>query len=1044
MKILVCIFSAVLVMALNGAEISWTGEGGDNLWNTAANWSDGVVPSESDIVKPVQNTPIAIDLNGETKTVSQLDFSSAYHSSSKTYPTVELRNGTLILADGFLDTNKSNGYGVESGVLSENYTNPFDLKNATLKVCKHFQSGFARTKGYLFTVGDGSALILDKVNLYDKFEIIKVLPGGAAEFTFDKTVQKNDNSTTRSTWSNEGGIFSFPEGFIINRTATSGWGKRASFRIQQKSGTMNLGGDISLGNSSNEGGWAMGLFFQWSGGVVHATQDVKFNVDKKYQFGSSEEQRSFIEENSEVTAEVDVGKTMDMSVLEVRDGVTLVKKGEGALKLADCPHSLDLQGGAIEFTDSTRKALVSLNIGGGCSFEFSHADMTLEVLEDNKGVITIAQSGLAIQSLDPEAQLSGKFAFETAEFAEGDTIVSTPDARLRAKIKADAEVAFESHGFEILEEGENLKIGATAFVFDSSTITDINDPAGWMNGLPAEGKNVIIAGEGVNAAISGALANAWGMITVQDGASLRIAAAGVALPEIKLKGNATLFVDADYSFSVLTVERINGAMPKLVVANGATLTVPAGYKFKNIHLVLCDGATLTESGDGSLVFGYADAGETAYFAMHATNATITALNSTKASNASRIDFASPTTGGRVEVIGDIVLKDCSITYNEKDGFSFGLNNPASMPFKVIADNTNLDFGHNTYVAGAANLVLTNNSVMFRRRRKQVNHDGQSENTYSLFVSEIAKITLVDGGELKASITDKSNLTNGVVDLSPDEDGVCGIEVLEGGIASWYKAYGNGKGVIRFNGGLSRIFCSWWWSWGNRSHVFNGLKGIDVEAGSVMNLCGNADLFDDNYHAISPFAIEAPFIGGGDVVITNTLMSKTFGPVLSCGDNTCTGTIFVASGDGVAPSKLYISSGANWAGKVVADGKVELVDPVTGTSVMHASPVAVSFGALDLKADFPVQVWRGEAGKLASDTLDVGRYLNNGGRLVPTMMTEGGEFVNGDKIVVGKIAKGAALPLVEKGWTAMARPIEGDEDFDLLSLRFGSGFMIFVK
>ena len=82
MKISVCVFSAVLVMALNGAEKSWTGECGDNLWNTAANWSDGVVPSESDIVKPAKNTDVVIDLGGEERTVAALDFSSAYNTTT--------------------------------------------------------------------------------------------------------------------------------------------------------------------------------------------------------------------------------------------------------------------------------------------------------------------------------------------------------------------------------------------------------------------------------------------------------------------------------------------------------------------------------------------------------------------------------------------------------------------------------------------------------------------------------------------------------------------------------------------------------------------------------------------------------------------------------------------------------------------------------------------------------------------------------------------------------------------------------------------------
>jgi len=167
-------------------------------------------------------------------------------------------------------------------------------------------------------------------------------------------VQKNGNSTCRSTWSNEGGTFSFPAGFTLNRTETAGWSKRASFRIQQKSGIMNLGGDVSLGNASGNESNAMGLYFQWFGGTVHALSNVTFNVDVRYKYSSSEEQKSFIESNSVVTAKVDASKTMDMSVLELRDGVSLTKTGAGALKLADVPQSLRLDAGSMIFSANTR------------------------------------------------------------------------------------------------------------------------------------------------------------------------------------------------------------------------------------------------------------------------------------------------------------------------------------------------------------------------------------------------------------------------------------------------------------------------------------------------------------------------------------------------------------------------------------------------------------------------------------------------------------------------------------------------------------------
>ena len=174
---------------LLGAEYSWTGAAGDNLYTTADNWSENIVPADTDIIKPAKNTDVVIDLGGEERTVASLDFSSAYNTAVLKYPSFELRNGTLVLTEGFADSSGGRN-DVDSGVMAENHTHPFNLVNATLKVQKKFTSGCPRSKGYLFTVGEGSKLIFDNVNLYDKFEMIKVMPGGLAEFTFDKTIQK--------------------------------------------------------------------------------------------------------------------------------------------------------------------------------------------------------------------------------------------------------------------------------------------------------------------------------------------------------------------------------------------------------------------------------------------------------------------------------------------------------------------------------------------------------------------------------------------------------------------------------------------------------------------------------------------------------------------------------------------------------------------------------------------------------------------------------------------------------------------------------------
>ena len=60
------------------------------------------------------------------------------------------------------------------------------------------------------------------------------------------------------------------------------------------------------------------------------------------------------------------------------------------------------------------------------------------------------------------------------------------------------------------------------------------------------------------------------------------------------------------------------------------------------------------------------------------------------------------------------------------------------------------------------------------------------------------------------------------------------------------------------------------------------------------------------------------------------------------------------------------------------------------------------------------------------------------------MADGAEFVMGDKIRLGKIKRAADLPSFVRGWILSVAPIEGDEEFDILSASFGRGFMVIVR
>jgi hypothetical protein len=50
MKKLLLLFFYVFSLSTFGATVTWTGRGGDNKWDNAANWNSGSVPDAGDVV----------------------------------------------------------------------------------------------------------------------------------------------------------------------------------------------------------------------------------------------------------------------------------------------------------------------------------------------------------------------------------------------------------------------------------------------------------------------------------------------------------------------------------------------------------------------------------------------------------------------------------------------------------------------------------------------------------------------------------------------------------------------------------------------------------------------------------------------------------------------------------------------------------------------------------------------------------------------------------------------------------------------------------
>ena len=212
-------------------------------------------------------------------------------------------------------------------------------------------------------------------------------------------------------------------------------------------------------------------------------------------------------------------------------------------------------------------------------------------------------------------------------------------------------------------------------------------------------------------------------------------------------------------------------------------------------------------------------------------------------------------------------------------------------------------------------------------------------------------------------------------------------------------------------------------------VLSGFAAASVKEGGEFRIVARNTIGDVDWDR--NLVVASPITGAGDVLVLNAVESNSMEITVTNAANTCTGAIAC---NGANSCRLLFADGAVWAGTVVA-GNVALVN------LDDAGASKASFGALRLDGTFPLRVWKDDDGNITgNDTLNVGEYINNGGRLVPTLAGEG-EFVSGDKIVVGEIGDSSPLPRVAKGWTASRKTIDGK---GMLMLSKGVGFQIIVR
>ena len=930
-------FAALAMAATAGAATYyWKGGTGDSAgdsWSYLSNWStEGVggadatdLPGASDKFYGLQSR--SIDLEGQEWSIGGWDSTGDW-----TRYTMNLWNGTLNVVGNV--TTHSDDIGIRA-----------DAKLVFAAGTTFTPANWDGGRHNQYVHSGGEVDILGNLDIYNYG--LTVYGGGTA--VVDPTrVRILNNPAQKSFFKNSGGNLALPSGISFSSGSTSG---DFSFSLDQASGTLVLGGAVTKNNQAGTYNATL------SGGTVHATGDVSFDFTS-----------ATIPDNATLEINIDEGASFDLSGLGVGTGTYVTKSGDGdiAYSAGHMPETLHVDGGSL--------AIVS----GNASYDLSGVTFSAN------GNIKIGATGISITGWDSSLLNYGSFVSGIASPVAGSTILTCANAEVLARAKAGLDATLPE-GFATTINGNDLVV-SSAYVFDSTTVTDLNDPAGWAGGSVPVGKVVTIMGAGV-APTTTALP-AFAGITIQDGASLTVQNGGT-LPPVTLADSAALVIASGTATAsgAISAQPDGSDIPTVTVASGATLEVPGGTTFTDCQLNVSGTLSATTAGD--LVLGYASQGTSASFGLTVDGGAIS-------TTAGDIRFFCPASGGTVAPLAPVAFTGATFSHDNDHGFFFGVNNPTTTAIDFTFDGTTLNYPKSGYytIAGGSALRFVNGASLYRANSQN--------DKFTLTVSGLASIFLGEGTTslIGESSNSGGSVGNGAMTFSPDTDGFASL-VVSNAVWETYHSAGNKKAVAQIYGeSVHTINLNNW----NRSQPFDGFKAVNLNDGATLTFTNNVDTATMNF--------SETFTGSGSLLFsTPRSTTRTFN--FNSTASTATGTL---SADADKPAALVIASTATWGGNVVWNGKA---------SIAHSAGAdAMTFGGIDLSTDFNVRVW-GD-GTCDHYTLTGAGFVSNGGAIVITV-ADGSEPAVGDSWTFARVPAASALPTVSgKAWHLAAEPVEGDE------------------
>ena len=326
-----------------------------------------------------------------------------------------------------------------------------------------------------------------------------VQAGGTLYFAPTAYAQTSDTGAINDKFTING-TATFPNGIAV----TGGNASWANTFTQNTGSIVTFGGNFTSASSP----WT----YTWNGGTIAATADCVFG----------EKVSLVIPDSKHVTLDVSSGATFTVPAsASIGSDVTLAKIGVGDVCLVSTtiPGALNVEVGGLAIGTAGTYDLSGVAFSPGTYCKLGVSGITFSAFDSSIANVAFAVT----DGYTP---------------ASGATVLTCSDAAVLSQAKTGLNASLAGTGISVNISGDSL-VAESHYTFNSDSVTDMNDTAGWVNGIAAPaGQPAIISGANTAAVMDG-FVPAYSAISIEDGASLAVATTR-DLPATTLEGGTTL------------------------------------------------------------------------------------------------------------------------------------------------------------------------------------------------------------------------------------------------------------------------------------------------------------------------------------------------------------------------------------------------------------------------------------------------------------------------------------------------------------------------